>query len=290
MSLQHITSRQNARVKDAVKLRDRRQRERQGRFLIDGARETVRALAAGIEVVEAFLCEARCTSAEAREAVAALRASHAVLATVADEVYGKLAFGDGRDGLVAVARTPRRTLSQLVLPANALIAVLEGIEKPGNIGAVLRSADGAGVDAVILADPRTDLFNPNTIRASLGAVFHANIATASSAEARALLAGRGSTAYAARPGAALDYAAADYRGAAAVVLGSEAAGLSEAWQGPGVTPISLPMLGIADSLNVSATAAVLFYEARRQRGGATAPRGADEARGAATPAMPRPSR
>jgi TrmH family RNA methyltransferase len=145
------------------------------------------------------------------------------------------------------------------------VAVLEGVEKPGNVGAVLRSADGAGVDAVIVADPRTDLFNPNTIRASLGAVFGAHVCTASSAEVRAWLAAAGVPLFAAKPQAAVSYSEADYRGGAAFVLGSEATGLSDAWSGADVTAIVLPMRGVCDSLNVSVTAAVLFYEAQRQR-------------------------
>ncbi|HMP05999.1 MAG TPA: TrmH family RNA methyltransferase, partial [Lacipirellulaceae bacterium] len=142
---------------------------------------------------------------------------------------------------------------------------LEGIEKPGNVGAVLRSADGAGVDAVIVADGGTDLFNPNTIRASLGAVFKPNVCTATAAETLDWLRRLGLPMFAARPAATTSYAAADYRRGAALLLGSEAAGLSDLWTDPAVTPIALPMCGVADSLNVSATAAVLFYEARRQR-------------------------
>ena len=145
------------------------------------------------------------------------------------------------------------------------MAVLEGLEKPGNVGAVLRSADGAGVDAVIVADPRTDLFNPNTIRASLGTVFGAGVCTATAAETLAWLRRLGVPIFAARPEATLDYADVDYRGGAAIVLGSEAEGLSAAWTAADVTAMRLPMRGVADSLNVSATAAVLFYEAQRQR-------------------------
>jgi TrmH family RNA methyltransferase len=262
---QHITSRQNARVKEAAKLRLRRQRERQGRFVIDGGRELGRAIDAGIEVVEAFLCEA---SGDDQARGAAERAAEigAAVATVTEEVFEKICFGERGGGVVAVARTPRRSLVDLKLPPAPLVAVLEGIEKPGNVGAVLRSADGAGIDAVVVADPRSDLFNPNTIRASLGTVFGAGVVTASNEEALAWLRRLGVPIAAARPQATLSYAEVDYRSGAAIVLGSEAEGLSEQWNAEGVTAIALPMLGAADSLNVSATAAVLFYEARRQRG------------------------
>lgn len=266
MHAQHITSRQNARVKEAVKLRDRRARERQGRFVIDGARETLRAIAAGVEFVEAYASERFADESETRSALKALAHAGAVVATTTDEVFDKLCFGDGRDGLVAVGHTPRRELAQMKLPGAPLVAVVESLEKPGNVGAVLRSADGAGVDAVIVADPRTDLFNPNTIRASIGAVFNRNVCTATTADVLAWLRELGLPVFAARPEATLSYADADYRGGAAIVLGSEADGLSEAWSGANVEAISLPMRGMADSLNVSATAAVLFYEAQRQRG------------------------
>jgi RNA methyltransferase, TrmH family len=265
---QHITSRQNARVKEAAKLRDARQRQKQGRFLIDGGRELLRAVDRGIEMVEGYLCEPLLRDEQARAAAEALRRSSAVLATVTEEVFEKLSFGEHASGVLAVAKTREKGLSQLELPNAPLIAVIEGIEKPGNVGAILRSADGAGVDAVIIAAPRTDLFNPHTIRASLGTVFDANVCTATTEETLTWLRQLGIAAYAARPDAELLYTEADYRGAA-IVLGSEAEGLSDQWGGAGVTGIRLPMRGIADSLNVSATAAVLFYEAQRQRLGGT---------------------
>jgi RNA methyltransferase, TrmH family len=262
---QHITSRQNARVKEAAKLRQARQRERQGRFLIDGAREILRAVEAGVEIIEAFVCEPLLGDDEAREAAARVGETRADVATVSQEVFEKLCFGDRTGGVLAVARTPVRSLAHLKLPATPLVAVLEGLEKPGNVGAVLRSADGAGLDAVIVADPRTDLFNPNTIRASLGTVFDAKVCTATTEETLAWLQSLGIPVFAARPDAELLYTEADYRAGAAIVLGSEAEGLSDKWRGAGVTGARLPMRGMADSLNVSATAAVLFYEARRQR-------------------------
>jgi TrmH family RNA methyltransferase len=262
---QHITSRQNERVKEAVKLRDRRQRQRQGRFVIDGAREITRAIQAGIEIVEGFVCDSLLTDEEARQANLSLQNTQAVLASVTPEVFEKLCFGQRASGVLAIARIPERTITELKLPSEPLIAVLESLEKPGNVGAVLRSADGAGVDAVVIADPGTDLFNPNTIRASLGTVFDANVCTATTDEALAWLRSLSIPLFAARPDANLLYHEADYRRGAAVILGSEAEGLSEKWSDARITGIRLPMHGIADSLNVSATAAVLFYEAQRQR-------------------------
>lgn len=262
---QHITSRQNARVKDAARLRDARQRQKQGRFLIDGARETLRAIAANIEVIEAFVCGPLLHSDEARQAAATLQSKAAAFATVDEDVFEKLRYGDRSDGVLTVARTPQRLLESLHLPTTPLVAVLEGVEKPGNVGAVLRSADGAGVDAVVIAQPRTDLFNPNTIRSSLGTVFKSNVCTATTEETLSWLKQQNIRTFAARPDAALCYTEADYRSGTAIVLGSEAEGLTASWNGEDITGIRLPMHGLADSLNVSAAAAVLFYEARRQR-------------------------
>ena len=182
-------------------------------------------------------------------------------------MFAKLAFGEREQaGMVLVAETPSRRLDDLRLPTEPLVGVVEGIEKPGNLGAILRSADAAGVDAVLVADGRTDLVNPNTIRASLGTAFRPNVVECVAQDAVAWIRERGLTTYTARPDAETPYTCADFRGAVAIVLGSEAEGLTDVWQGPDVHAVRLPMHGLADSLNVSTTAAVLFYEALRQRG------------------------
>lgn len=261
----HITSRQNARVKLTAKLRHRRQRDRQGRFLIDGCREIGRALDAAVEPLEAFICPPLCNTTAAMRLVDRLEQTTAEVATVTPEVYEKLCFGDRRDGMVVVAASPQRTLAAFRLPEHPLVVVIQGVEKPGNVGAVIRSADGAGVDGVMVADPRTDLWNPNAIRASLGAIFSVNLCVADSSAICSWLIGEGIPIVAARPDATLPYDRYDFRPGAAIALGSEAAGLTDQWRGDQITPISLPMRGIADSLNVSASAAVLLYEAARQR-------------------------
>ena len=181
------------------------------------------------------------------------------------DAFEKLAYGDRLDGVVAVAETPPRTLDELILPPEPLIGVVEGVEKPGNLGAILRSADGAGVNAIVVADTATDLFNPNIIRASIGTVFAVPVAVASSGDVLPWLKAHGIAIVAARVDGSVDYVDADYTGAVAIALGSEARGLSDAWGELARQSVKLPMLGVADSLNVSATAAVLFYEARRQR-------------------------
>ena len=147
----------NQRVKDAIKLRDHRQRAKQGRFFIDGAREILRAVAGRVQLVELFVCEPLCKSAESLRVLASLNKTGIETWHVAPEVFEKLAFGDRHEGVLAVGETPRLELDQIEVPAGGLIAVVEGLEKPGNLGAVVRAADGAGVAAVIAADARTDL-------------------------------------------------------------------------------------------------------------------------------------
>jgi RNA methyltransferase, TrmH family len=265
-----ITSVQNQRVKDTARLRDRRHREQQGRFLIDGTREILRALQTGIKLDQLFVCQELCRSDEAEQALGLARSQGFEILLVTPQVFGKLAFGDRAEGMLAAAATPRTTLADLpALALDPLVAVLAGVEKPGNIGAVLRTADAAGVAAVIVADPQTDLFNPNAIRASLGTIFSVPVATATAAETLAWLREKQCRILTTRVEARLSYSEADYRGPTAVVLGSEAQGLSGAWHGADVVPVRVPMLGVADSLNVSATAAVLFYEALRQRSAAS---------------------
>jgi TrmH family RNA methyltransferase len=262
-----ITSTKNPRVKAAIALRDRRARDETGLTLVDGVRELARALAGGARAVEVFVVDHSLDEAGAA-AVQLASAGGATIVPVTGGVLDRLGYGERSEGVVATVRIPDVSLGRLadLLPADPLVVVLEGVEKPGNLGAVLRSADAAGADAVVVADPRTDLFNPNAIRASLGTVFAVPVAAGASGEVRAWLEAAGIPMFAARVGAAVPYTAADLRGPAALVLGSEAEGLTDAWTGPGVTAVSLPMLGVADSLNVSVTGAVLLYEARRQRG------------------------
>jgi len=260
-----ITSRQNQRVKDAARLRIGRERQHCGRFIIDGAREIVRAIAAGVRCLEAFMCDELGRSPIVDEAISTIRASGVETFEVTPDVFAKLAFGDREHGIVVVAEAPRRGLTDLSLPPNPIVAVLEGIEKPGNVGAILRTADAAGVDAVIVADGRTDLYNPNTIRASLGTVFRKNVCEATAPATIDWLREKNLAIVAASPDADVLYHQVDFKPGAAIVLGSEAHGLTGAWRGAKITAVRLPMRGVADSLNVSTAAAVLLYEALRQR-------------------------
>ncbi|HUE73860.1 MAG TPA: RNA methyltransferase [Pirellulaceae bacterium] len=274
-----IASLANPRVKAAVKLRDRQGRDEQGRIVIDGTREIGRALDGGVKIALLFVCE-ELLDAEQHDLVQRALASGGERLDVTRPVMEKLAFGQRVEGLVAVAETPHRSLSDVGQVFNLsptgpgqvenlsyapLIAVLEGVEKPGNVGAVLRTADAVGVSALIVADGGTDLFNPNAIRASLGAIFTLPVCAASSAETLAWLRDHPMQIVAARTDGSTPYTKIDFRSPTAIVLGTEAHGLSPLWQGDDITAISLPLLGHVDSLNVSAAAAVLFYEALRQR-------------------------
>jgi TrmH family RNA methyltransferase len=260
----------NPRVREALALREPRERRRRGEMLIDGAREIGRAIASGVELVEVFVADelVEAASAETTEAAAAVRSTGVARVPVTPELMGRMAFGDRSDGLLAVARIPEASLEGLAstLPAEPLLLVLESVEKPGNLGAVLRTADGAGVDGLIVADPRTDPWNPNAIRASMGTLFSVPLAVTDAPTARGWLAERGIRIVATLVEAPTIYTDADLTGPLAIALGSEADGLSDAWRGEGVEGVRIPMLGIADSLNVSVSAAILAYEARRQRG------------------------
>lgn len=271
MSIIQIDSPQNATIKSVAKLRTSRGRQQQDRIIIDGDREVSRAIACGIEIESVFVSDKHDSAssnvrAERWSKTLSKAASDAIVYSVNERALSKIAFGE-RHEIVAVAKTPQRSLDNLQLGNSPqLIAVLESIEKPGNVGAVMRSADAAGLDALILVEPVTDLFNPNAIRASLGTIFSLNIATTTFAEYSAWAKSHGYQHLLAK----CDTTAKDYcdvagerteAGNVAIVLGCEAKGLSGNWDGAeNRTNITIPMRGIADSLNISASAAVLFYE------------------------------
>lgn len=260
-----LASPANPRVKAVARLRDRRHRDEVGLTLVDGAREVRRALESGVDVVEAFVCEPLLAGEDARAALDALMDRNVPTTSTTEPAFAKIAFGDRADGIVAVVRIPPMRLDDLRLPEEPLIVVVEGVEKPGNLGAVFRSADGAGADALIAASPRTDLLNPNAIRASAGTIFNVPIAAAPTLEVIEWLRSRAIRIVVTLVDADPLYTDVDLTGGIALAFGSEAEGLTDPWRGPGIAAIRLPMLGMADSLNVSVTAAVVLYEARRQR-------------------------
>ncbi|MDX1962835.1 MAG: TrmH family RNA methyltransferase [Pirellulales bacterium] len=299
-----ITSLQNPRVKAAIRLRDSRQRRKSGRFLIDGAREILRAWQSGITLTELYYCQEWVHTSEGSdllfiiqqgsfpanspEELSAHPGTESVfpeLLPVSSKVFERLAYGERAEGFLAVAQAPVRKLENFLHLPNTqppLYGVLVDVEKPGNVGAAMRSADGAGVTGVIVAGENAELWNPNTIRASLGTIFHVPCCTATEQNALSWLRRNVAVIYAASLDAEQSYTEVDFTIPCAIALGSEDEGLDIAWQGfpnpsapqnaddssPSamIVPIALPMLGIADSLNVSAAAAVLFYEALRQRG------------------------
>src|SRR5262245_5385837 len=260
-----ISSVQNPRVKAAARLRERSGRDDQGRIIIDGMREIGRALAAGVEVLEAYFSAELCCDEEHQRLLTTAEQAGADSIEVTSHVMEKLSFGQRVEGVVAVARPPLRCLHDLPLTDDTLVAIVEGVEKPGNLGAIVRTADAAGVAAVLVADGGTDLYNPNAIRASLGAIFSVPVVAVSNEEAIVWLRDQQFRVYAARVDGVTDYTDVDFRGRAAIVLGSEARGLSARWRGDTINSIRLPLLGSVDSLNLSVTAAILFYEALRQR-------------------------
>jgi len=266
-----ITSASNPRVRAALALRERRGRSESGRLLVDGTREVLRALEAGLTVREAFVATGS-QGPEAAAVAARLAATGVPLAGIAGAAWSRLAYRERGSEIVAVVDAPPTDLAHLeaivALRRDPLLIVVEDVEKPGNLGAIARSADGAGATALLVAVhevPAADPWNPNAVRASLGTVLSLPLAIAPTGTLLPWLRERAIRIVAARVQAAADYREADLRGPLAIAVGSEAGGLGPAWLAADVEGVRLPMLGRADSLNVAAAAAVLLYEARRQR-------------------------
>ena len=269
-----ITSPTNPRVKSVVRLADRRTRDELRRTVVEGVREVGLALGRGVAPVEAYVCPELIAGAEAeaaaRHLVALGGAGMTELFYVAPAVFAKMAYRGQSGGLLLVIAYPRRTLDELTFRAAPFLVVVEEAEKPGNLGAVLRTADAAGVDALLVptlpGQTGTDLHNPNVIRASLGAYFTVPVVTSAAEEAIAWLRARGIAIVATTPATETVYTAAALTGPVAVVMGSEARGLSETWLAAADVRVRIPMAGQVDSLNLSAATALVVYEVVRQRG------------------------
>lgn len=266
-----LSSVRNARVKDVVRLRDRRHRRREGRFLIEGRRELACAADAGLPLLalyycDAFHCDAFHAGGDAAALVRRFAATGAVCEGTSAAVFERMSYRRTPDGLIGVAAMPSLSLAALPAPAarRALWLVVVGIEKPGNLGAMLRSVDAVGASGLLVADPVVDVFNPNVVRASLGALFCVPVAAATGEAIRVWLRERRIRMVVATPRAATSYTAAALGGDVALVVGSERDGLSAAWLKDAVR-VSIPMAGRVDSLNAATAAALLLYEARRQR-------------------------
>lgn len=260
-----ITSLQNPKIKHVVKLRKRSVRDAEGLLIIEGYREVKRALENGVQPISLFYCPELFQGTNEPEL---LRLSEAVGADVmacAADVFVKMAYRDRPEGLLALAPQIRGTLADLALPDHPLLLVAEHIEKPGNLGTMLRSADAAGVDAVIVCDRCTDINNPNVVRASIGTLFAVPVVEASSEQARDWLQGRGIQVVAATPHTDRNYTGIDYTRGTAILVGAEQVGLSDFWMQQADCQVRIPMRGQCDSLNVAAAATILLYEAVRQR-------------------------
>ena len=254
-----ITSTQNQRIKHLLLLQQKSaQRRADGLFVVEGRREVEHCLSAGFTIRTAFVCE------EIGESKESLPQGVEVV-PVASNVYERIAYRGGTEGIVAVVEARKTTLSDLKLSESPLIVVLESVEKPGNLGAVLRSADAAGADAVIVCDPLTDLYNPNLIRSAVGALFTVPCVACSTEECIAFFKERGIQILTAQLQDSRLYYDTPMTGATAIVMGTEATGLTEQWRKAADAHIRIPMLGRLDSLNVSVSAAILLFEAVRQR-------------------------
>lgn len=261
-----IHSRQNPRVQGVAKLRDRAVRDARGRFLVEGLRELSRALDRKVVVEEAYFCPALFKDpAAARALLARLAEAGVPLCELGDAAFDKVSGREGPDGLLGVAESWDTSLARLAPGKDPLILVVEAVEKPGNLGAILRTADSAGCAALVVCDPVTDLFNPNVIRASQGAAFSVPVAVASSPEALAWLRERRVRVLATTPDGAQPLWEVDARGPVAIVMGSEKDGLGATWLDGADARVFIPQAGLSDSLNVATAAAVCLFEAVRQR-------------------------
>lgn len=257
-----ITSSQNPFIKSLVLLQEKaKARTQSGTFLIEGIREIELALKGNYELDTVLFCPELVDKSFKLSVIQAFNPIE-----ISREVYQKLAYRDTTEGIIAVAKTKSLSLANLQLPENPLILVMEAIEKPGNIGAMLRTCDAARIDAVIIANPKTDLYNPNIIRSSVGCLFTNQIATDTTEEVIKFLNKKNITIFAATLQNSQFYHQQDYTTPTALVVGTEATGLSEAWREKSIQNIIIPMQGEIDSMNVSVASAILLFEAKRQRG------------------------
>lgn len=260
--IEKITSTQNPKIKFLQVLQQKSsERRKAGLFVVEGRRELMHCIAQGFQVDTVFWCPAVEVGTEPMPAIP----QGVRLFEVSKEVYEKVAYRGSTEGIVAEVMVKPLSLSSLKLPENPLVVVVEKVEKPGNLGAILRSADAAGVDAVIVCDPLTDLYNPNLIRSSVGGIFSVPCVACNSAECIEFLKQRGIQILTAQLQDSHLYYDTDMRQATAIVMGTEATGLTDQWRLAADTHIRIPMLGRIDSLNVSVSAAILMYEAVRQR-------------------------
>ena len=261
--MKQITSIQNPYIKSLVQLQEKaKARKQSGSFLIEGKREIELAIKGNYQIETVLFCPEFISEKQ----VNSLITNTLNTIEISKEVYQKLAYRDTTEGVLAVAKTKSVALHDLVLPINPLILVLESIEKPGNIGAMLRTADAAHIDAVLLANPKSDLYNPNIVRSSVGCLFTNQISSGTTEEIISFLKEKNISIYSATLQNSNEYHKIDYTTPTALVVGTEATGLSQLWRDHSSKNIIIPMQGTIDSMNVSVAAAILLFEAKRQRG------------------------
>lgn len=261
--MERITSPQNPKIKNLKKLEKASERREQNLILIEGLREIVLAKRAGYEIESLFVCE-EIFSDSKEYSFKELKAVNQQL-SISKVVYDSLAYRETTEGVIATAKPKSLSLEKLSLKQNSLVLVIEAVEKPGNLGAMLRTCDAAGVDAVIICDAKTDVYNPNVIRSSIGTVFTNQIVVCEAKGAIEFLKNSGITTYAAELSATKFHFEQNFKKATAIVVGTEATGLSGEWLNAAGEKIKIPMLGEIDSLNVSVSAGILLFEAVRQR-------------------------
>lgn len=262
--MEKITSLQNIRIKNIIKLGKHKERELQNLFIIEGARELSLAVAGGYNIKSAYICPELFSKTDYPDVLNTIPDN--IQFEVSKAVFEKIAYRTGSDGLLVLAEPKPHRLSDLSMQRNPFIIILESVEKPGNLGAILRTADAARVDAVIICDPSTDLYNPNAVRSSVGCLFTVPIAVCSSHEALDFLKLKKIRSFAAELQASSWYQEADFTQPSAIIMGTEADGLTDFWLKNADSRIKIPMRGKIDSLNVSVSTAVITFEAMRQRG------------------------
>lgn len=261
-----ITSVKNPLVREILDLQEKsRERNRQGRIVVEGRKEISLAVAGGV-VFQQVIYLPELIGEDKVRALCGRSAAGAEFIPVSAAVYAKLSYRESTGGAIVVAKKPERHLEELPVGAQSVYIVLEAVEKPGNLGAICRVADAARVDGVVICDPRTDIYNPNAIRSSLGCVFTVNVVSAAFEEVRAWLKSHAIKSFAAELTAAEFYHETDLSGRVAVVFGTEATGLTDKWIQAADRRVKIPMGGVIDSLNVNTSVAILVFEAMRQRG------------------------
>lgn len=268
--LEEITSMQNSKIKLAMQLANRRTRNRTNLFLIEGYRELSRAVQARIKIVSLFICPALFLGNNEKALIEQIKRDQAFIYPCSISVFKKISYRDRPDGLVAIAEQMHCSLHTISFSHTAFVVIAEAIEKPGNLGTILRSADAAGVDAVMVCDRCTDIYNPNVIRASIGTLFTTSVVEAISQEVLDLMREHKIKVIATTPSASQDFTQVDLTGPIAIAVGTEQLGLSDFWMKQADICVRIPMYGTADSLNVATATTLLLYEVIRQRKGKNA--------------------